>query len=159
MYDVLRDPQAWAKAGVVALVIGVTLALVNQWDGILGAARLDMLPLVMVFVTPFVVVMLSQIVAVERFRKDAGAGRILRDGGRSFGRIVASHGIPTRAALIGLAMGGLNTALMAAQSLAATGSLAGLDATVAAQALALPMVFSTIAQGAVYMKLARAATA
>ena len=140
------------RAGVVALVIGSALTLINQSSALFGAARLEVLPLALVFLTPFVVVAISQILG---FRQ---AGRDLADGTSSpplnepFLATVTRHGIPFRAVLLGLAAGGVNTSATLTAQLIAGGATGGPPVAVIAQAFALPILFGVLSQALSYRR-------
>ncbi|MFP6759491.1 MAG: hypothetical protein VCC99_14950, partial [Alphaproteobacteria bacterium] len=54
------------RAGIVALVLGGMLTLVNQSGALFGAERLQVLALVQVLVTPFLVVMVAQLLDIRQ---------------------------------------------------------------------------------------------
>ncbi len=59
------------RSAIVAVVIGSVLTLINQSGWVMGSDPLQLLPFILVFVTPFVVVTISQVAAVRRAFIDA----------------------------------------------------------------------------------------
>ncbi len=59
------------RSAIVAVVIGSVLTLINQSGWVVGSDPLQILPFILVVVTPFVVVTISQVAAVRRAFIDA----------------------------------------------------------------------------------------
>ncbi len=53
------------RAAIVGLILGSILTLTNQPDAIFGGAEIKTLPLVLVFLAPFIVVTISQILGIQ----------------------------------------------------------------------------------------------
>jgi len=53
------------RAAAIALVLGSILSLVNQADAIFGTEQLQLLPLILVYATPFIVVTVSHLFGVN----------------------------------------------------------------------------------------------
>ncbi len=81
----LIDAGVIRRAGIVALVLGSVLTLANQSGAIFGGGTVQVLPLVLVYLTPFVVVTVSQVLGIRRALLDAGRGRA--SVWRKFGRL------------------------------------------------------------------------
>ncbi len=141
-----------ARAAIVALILGSLLALANQGDAIFGAEEVELLPLMLVYATPFVVVTLSQLLgirqaAVERDRAPAGPARR-----ESFLVTTIGHGIPGRAAAVGLIVGSINSALVMALALVELGTLANLPWPLIGQAFGLPVLFGVLSQALAFRR-------
>ena len=145
------------RAGVVALVIGSVLTLINQSSALFGAAQLELVPLVLVFLTPFIVVAVSQILGFRQASKELNEGATLRTTNEPFWTTVAGHGIPLRAALIGLIAGSVNASITIAGGAGGAGE--ALPLVPIAQAVALPMLFSVLSQALSYRRAVAAHTA
>ena len=66
------NSAVFLRSAIVAVVIGSVLTLINQSRWVVGSDPLQLLPFILVFVTPFVVVAISQVVAARRAFIDAG---------------------------------------------------------------------------------------
>ena len=146
VWPLLLRRTVLARAAIIALALGIALTVINQSPAIFGEADIRALPLVLVFLTPFVVVALSQ---------GLGARQAVREGATAraepFLVTLAGHGIPRRAALLGLAAGAANSSVALAAS-AATGD-AGPPAALLAQAFVLPTLFGALSQALAYGRL------
>lgn len=154
----LIDANVLRRAGIVALVLGSILALANQSRAIFGELELEILPLVLVYVTPFVVVTISQILGIRRALRDIRVGTHLAALGGAFLATVGSHGIPFRALVLGLIVGSLNTLIVITTTLLDDGTLANLPLAPIVQAFVLPMLFSLLSQAISYRRVAAANT-
>jgi hypothetical protein len=63
-----------------------------------------------------------------------------------FAATLVSHGILARAVVLGLAAGGINTAIVAADSFAAGRDLDQMPVALIIQALSLPIIFGAVSQ-------------
>lgn len=153
----LIDASVLRRAGIVALLLGSILALANQSGAIFGELRLEIPQLVLVYLTPFVVVTISQVLGIRRALRDirAGAGHAARGG--SFLATVTSHGIPFRALVLGLIVGAISASIAVATTFLEFGTLADLAITPIVQAFILPMVFSLLSQAISYRRVASTA--
>ena len=106
------DTAVLRRAAIVALVLGSILTLANQTDALFGDAPVQLLPLLLVYLTPFVVVTISQILGVRRALYDARRDFAHEFRQDSFVTTALSHGIPLRSLLVGLAVGSVNTAIV-----------------------------------------------
>ncbi len=111
-----RNGQVLLRAAAVAVLIGSVLTLVNQADAVTGSGQIEWLPLVLVFITPFLVVSASQVFGTREARRSAGRIGYRRE---SFIGTLLSHGIPGRAIALSLAVGSTNTVIVAASALLA----------------------------------------
>ena len=132
-----------ARAAIVAALLGSILTLLNQPDAIFGDAEIGWLSLILVYLTPFLVVSVSQVLGIRA----AGAARPrVKQSRESFFATVFSHGIPMRAVVLSLAAGGISTAIVATDSLLAGHGLDQLPVASILQALILPAVFGALSQ-------------
>ena len=135
------------RAGVVALVIGSVLTLTNQSAALFGAAQLEVVPLVLVYLTPFIVVAVSQILGFRQASLELSKAGSSRNPNEPFWATVAGHGIPFRAALIGLIAGSVNASITIAG-----GAGEALPLAPIAQAYFLPTLFGVLSQALSYRR-------
>lgn len=143
----------FSRAAIIALIIGSLLTLINQGNAVLGDGEIAMTRLVLVFVTPFLVVLFSQALGAQQAALDASLPA-MQTLSESPLRTMIAHGIPMRAAIIGGLMGTLNTAALAASNMATAGTLGPLPSTPLIQAYALPVVFGLLSQAVAYRRMA-----
>jgi hypothetical protein len=134
-----------ARAAVAALVIGGALTAINQPAAVFGDAAFQQFPLGAVFVTPFLVVCLSQVLGFRAARRASA-----RDGNGphedSFFQTMAKHGILARSVLLGLGAGGVNTIFVGVVTLLSGRGLDQLPLPLVLQSLILSMVFGALLQ-------------
>lgn len=154
----LIDANVIRRAGIVAIVLGSVLTLANQPGAFFGQDAIKILPLVMVFLTPFIVVTISQVLGIRRALMDASPypGPASHHG--SFLTTAVSHGIPIRSFLVGLVVGITSTFIVAIATLLDGGTLADLPIALNVQAFVLPMLFGLISQAISYRRVASAST-
>ena len=146
--------QVLARSAIVAAILGSTLALVNQSEVIFGAAEIRWLPLFLAYLTPFLVVSLSQTLGLREARKASARMAGLRE---SFVATLFSHGIPARAVALGLGDGVINTAIVASAALFAGRGLGQLPLALIVQALTLPVLFGALSQAVSFRRAIRRA--
>jgi hypothetical protein len=146
--------QVITRSAIVAVILGSTLALVNQSDAIFGAAEIRWLPLALAYLTPFLVVSVSQSFGIREARKTLAWMTELRE---SFLETLISRGIPARAFALGLAAGAINTAIVASAALIAGDGLDRLPLALIAQALTLPILFGALSQAMSFRRAIRQA--
>lgn len=144
------------RAALVALILGSILTLLNQWDAVVGRAEIRLLPLVLVYLTPFVVVMISQVLGLRQATAD-----VLRKGIRlpleeRFPATVLSHGIPARAVVTGLMVGSVNASITLAGAYVTNGDPSALPLAAIVQAYSLPVLFGALSQAISYRRTTRA---
>ena len=149
-------PAVIIRAAVVALLLGSVLTLLNQWHAVFGNETIARLPLALVFATPFVVVVLSQLLALRRAAVDLHSGRALPAHEPGVIETALSHGIPMRSLMMGLAVGSTNGLIVATALLATTGTLSPFPAGLLAQAFVLPIAFGLLSQTISYRRAVRA---
>jgi hypothetical protein len=139
------------RAAIVAVVIGSVLTLINQSGTVVGIEPPQLMPFILVFVTPFVVVAISQVAAARRAFIDA-ARHGTPPSPEDFVTTATSHGIPTRALAIGLIIGSINAIIILAGALLHSGDLAAVSLTPLGQAYVLPLLFGVLSQAISYRR-------
>jgi len=140
------------RAFLVALVLGSILTLANQPDVISGNTAVQVLPLILVYLTPFVVVTISQVLGAHRARLDARFNHEKTPQPDGFFVTAISHGIPFRAVLVAATIGVINTAITAAATLASNGTISDLPVALIVQAFTLPVLFGLVSQTISYRR-------
>lgn len=143
--------SAVIRAAIVAIVIGSVLTLINQRAAFFGAEEIAILPLILVFQTPFLVVLASQMLAIRRATLDYQA-RIGPAKRERFLETLTAHEIPLRAIILGGLMGTLNTAIIGTANILSTGAALPLPTTLIAQAYTLPVLFGFVSQSLAYRR-------
>ena len=136
---------------LLALIIGGMLTLVSQSAALFGDAIFERLPLVLAFVTPFLVITISQLVATHQAVSDA-----IRDQTPAtttpFITTLVAHNIPSRALVIGLITGSTNSLLILISTLAQTGDITNAPLPLIVQSYVLPFVFGALSQALAYRR-------
>ena len=143
------------RAAVIALGLGSILTLANQAEAIFGAGKLQLLPLVLVYVTPFVVVTVSQLLGIQRAILDARRDRRNNPTDEPFALTALTHGIPSRALRLGLLVGGLNASLVTTVAFLGSGNLGAVSSALLGQAFSLPVLFGVLSQAIAYRRASR----
>ena len=141
-----------ARAAIVAAILGTALTTLNQPGAVFGQAGIQWLPLILVYLTPFMVVSVSQIIGARKAQVALAVMTEFREG---FAKALFSHGIPARAVSLAVAVGGINTTIVAADILLAGGSLDQLPVGLILQALTLPTVFGALSQALSFRRTIR----
>ncbi len=142
------------RALVIALGLGSILTLANQAEAIFGVEPLQMLPMMLVYLTPFVVVTVSQLLGVQRAHLDSRGGPRNIPADETFLLTALRHGIPSRALRLGLLAGGLNASLVMTVALLERGDLGTVSWALLAQAFGLPVLFGVLSQAIAYRRAA-----
>jgi hypothetical protein len=143
------------RAFLIALFLGSALTLTNQSGAIFGRDAVQILPLVLVYLTPFVVITVSQVLGLRRAMLDARSSHCFARHDVAFFATAMSHGIPRSALFVALVIGTANTSIVALSALIASGSLSNLPTALIAQAFALPMLFGLFSQTISYRRAAK----
>lgn len=143
------------RAAVIALGLGSILTLANQAEAIFGAGKLQLLPLVLVYVTPFVVVTASQLLGIQRAILEARRGGRNNSADEPFALTALTHGIPARALRLGLLVGGLNASLVTTVAFLESGNLGAVSWALLGQAFSLPVLFGLLSQAIAYRRASR----
>lgn len=143
------------RSAIVAVTLGSVLSAANQWEGIFGVDDIDYLSLTLVYCTPFIVVMISQIVAFRQADSDARLNVDMTIKTEPFSKTTVSHGIPMRAVRIGLAMGVINTTLVLGPALLNPADEITVPYVLLGQTFTLPVVFGILSQAVSYRRALR----
>ncbi len=142
------------RSAILALIIGSTLTWINQFDALFGSDTIQVLPLLLAYATPFVVIAISQLAAIRQAWQDARKEHIPQ----TTENLVATaflHGIPARAVTIGLTIGTINSAIILSGALLSTGDISAAPATLLAQVYTLPILFGFLSQAVSYRRAVR----
>ena len=139
------------RAALVALILGSVLTLANQSGAVFGPEIIQLLPLLLVYLTPFVVVTASQLLGARQAAADNARSR--GSGDETFASTAFSHGIPARAGLMGLAAAGVNATIVAMAALLEHGGPGQLPYPLLGQSLVLPMLFGVLSQAIAYRRV------
>ena len=156
------SPDLWSllsaailrRALVIALGLGSILTLANQAQAIFGAEALQMFPMMLVFLTPFVVITVSQLLGVQRAHRDSRGGARHVPADDTVLLTALRHGIPSRALRLGLLAGGLNASLVMTLALFQRGDLDAVSWPLLAQAFGLSTLFGALSQSIAYRRAA-----
>ena len=129
----------FSRAAIIAIIIGSSLTLMNQTDAVFGNAKFEIVPLALVFLTPFLVVSVSQIFGIREARKLTAHETL----GGFLGTLFI-HGIPIRAITLGLTIGVTNIIIVAVAN--SVQSFDQLPLALMIQGLTLPILFGAISQ-------------
>ncbi len=146
--DVLR------RSAILALIIGSALTWINQFDALFGSDTIQVLPLFLAYVTPFIVIAISQLAGIRQARLDAKKEHIPGTTENLFATALL-HGIPARAVTIGLIIGTINAVIIMSQALLSTGDIGAAPATLLAQVYTLPVLFGFLSQAVSYRRAVR----
>ncbi|MEH6346407.1 MAG: hypothetical protein V7785_15040, partial [Bermanella sp.] len=138
-FDVIK------RSLILSMIIGSALTLLNQTSAIFGQGEFQLIPTVFMFITPFIVITLSQLVAAEQARIDCINGQNINPD-ISFLNILVNRNIGMRALIIALIMGLTNCTLMGLISLGIDGSLSLLSENLVFQFFILPLLFGALSQ-------------
>ncbi len=130
---------------ILSIIIGAILTLLNQPSAIFGQVELKLLPTIFMFITPFIVITLSQLVANEQARIHEANGQ-KRSRNISFVNILVNHNVVPRALIIAVVMGLINCILMGLISLYENESLSLLSTSLVVQFFILPLIFGGLSQ-------------
>ncbi len=144
------------RAALVALVVGSFLTLANQFAAIFGTEEFEFLPLVLVYLTPLVVVTISQMLGIRRATTDARQSGGHRWGEEPVLATALAHGIPLRAVLVGVLVGSVNASIVLPIALLEGAGVNSLPVAVLAQAYVLPVLFGLLSKTIAYRRAALA---
>ncbi len=142
------------RSAILALIIGSALTWINQFDALIGSDTIQVLPLFLAYVTPFIVIAISQLAVIRKPRLDAKKEHIPGTTENLFATAFL-HGIPARAVTIGLIIGTINAAIILSQALLSTGDIGAAPATLLAQVYTLPVLFGFLSQAVSYRRAVR----
>lgn len=150
--------QIFIRAGVVAMFIGSILLLVNQNEALFGQSRLQLLPMSLAYITPLVVVSLSQVFGTRAAQKLLAQDLDILRLQQGFFQTVMSYGIPLRAVTMGIVAGGINTTIVATVNLSAGKGLDQLPFPLILQAFTIPIIFGALSQALSFRRVLNQST-
>lgn len=136
---------------LLALIIGSVLTLFNQSAAVFSDAAFEWLRLALVFVTPFVVIAISQLVATQQAVSDITRSQTAAVN-THFITTLFAHNIPFRALMIGLIIGSATSLLILINGFFQTGDIANVPLPVLVQSYVLPFVFGALSQALAYRR-------
>jgi len=144
----------FARSMILALIIGSVLTLVNQFNALFGSYSLDILPLILVYITPFIVITISQFTGIRQAWTDGKEGYIpmIQE---HFVSTALSHRIPTRAVTIGLIIGVINSIIILIVLFLGTGAIGSAPIAFLGQTFALPILFGFLSQSIAYRRTSK----
>ena len=145
------DAAVLKRSLLLALIIGGILTLVNQPAALFSDAIFERLPLTLAFVTPFVVITVSQLGATHQAVSDAIRGQSSATNS-SFITTLFAHNILLRALVIGLTAAGATSLLTLISTFSLTGNVINASLPLLIQAFVLPFVFGTLSQTLAYRR-------
>jgi hypothetical protein len=110
------------------------------------------LPMILVFQTPFLVVVASQILAIAQANRDFLMNPRAQGARESIFQTLIGHYIPARVFLLGGLLGALNTVIVSLNNEIATGSILPLTTVLISQAFFLPILFGLASQSLAYRR-------
>ncbi len=152
LLSIARSYGIVRRAAIAALVIGSALTLINQPQAVFGDAPLNLAPFILVYLTPFVVVVLSQVLGTRTLFSEVAGGRSTGRDAESFAGTALSHGIPLRVATVALGVGTAMTPAIVALTLLDGGDLSRVPLAQIGQVYALPLVFGLLSQTLAYRR-------
>jgi hypothetical protein len=147
----LVDRAVIIRATIVAVVIGSLLTIVNQSGWLTGNEPPQVLQLILVFLLPFAVVLVSQVAGIRQANVESAESAI-RERVENVLQTLIAHGIPARAIAIGLVFGSVNAVLTLANAYLAAGNIESIAVVPLAQAYTLPFVFGLLSQTISYRR-------
>jgi len=139
------------RSFVIALVIGGALNLINQFEAFFGTGDIQVLPLILMFTTPFAVVFFSLRASFYRAWQDINHGRAPN---KIKGLLLTSfaHGIPAKALIFGVLVGSINLIILLLEGYLSVGEFRMVSLVQTAQFYTLPIFFGFFSQGLSYRK-------
>ena len=145
------SPDILKRSFVLALGIASLLTLVNQNAAVLGQQNFRVLALVLAFLTPFIVILLSQLGATHQVMNDQRHKK-QNTATQSLVQTMGKHNIPKRALIIALCAGSITTVVFLSERLWLAGELNQLPLPQIAQSYALPFIFGLFSQAMAYRR-------
>jgi len=145
------DENVLKRATVLALIIGFLLTVTNQPDAIFGTGSFIVLQLILAFVTPFIVITLSQLGALHQANIDEIEG-VKGSKLETFTTSISSHNIPARALIISMIVGGISSLIILTNTVLSTGGLDNTPWPQLVQSYVLPFVFGAMSQALTYRR-------
>lgn len=142
------------RSMILALVIGSVLTLVNQFNALFGSYPLEILALILVYITPFMVISISQFTGIRQAWTDGKEGLIPMIEEHLFSTAL-SHRIPIRAVIIGVIIGVINSIIILIVMFLRTGAIGSAPIALLGQTFALPILFGFLSQAIAYRRTSK----
>ena len=139
------------RSAILALIIGSALTLINQFNALFGSESIQILPLILVYATPFAVIAISQLAGIRQALFDFNGERVIKTR-EHFVAMAFRHGIPARAIAIGLIMGALNAVVFMTAAYLHTGDIGTPPIDQIILAITLPILFGILSQAIAYRR-------
>ncbi len=140
------------RAALIALALGSILTLFNQSEALFGSQEIQLLPLVLVYVTPFITITISQVLGIRQAIVDVLQKRVRLPIAEHFLSTVTSHGIPFRAILTGLLIGSVNMSIVLTTLFLQNGDMSSVPVALLGQVYSLPVLFGVLSQAISYRR-------
>lgn len=141
------------RAVIIALILGSVLTLLNQSEAVFGEGAIQYLPLALVYLFPFIVVSVSQYLGIRQALVDTRDTAILRPLREHPLVTPFRHGIPVRAAIIGLIIGTFAAGINLLAGNPDIDTIHDLPIALTAQGYILPAFFGLFSQTVAYRKI------
>jgi hypothetical protein len=138
------------RSALLALIIGSMLTYVNQSSAVLGANDFNKVQLLLAYLTPFVVILLSQVLAIRQAEINKAQNKVLSVS-RQFKTRELTENIFVRALFISLFVGSVNNAIVMTTQLHHS-KVDGLPWFLLIQSYVLPLVFGALSQAMAYRR-------
>lgn len=145
------DANVLTRSLVLALIIGSILTLVNQSAAIFGDELFEKLPSLLAFVTPFLVIMLSQLGAIKQAVIDRQHSQTPNETTRFINTMIG-HNIPFRALAISLIAGSVSSVIILINTIFQTGDITNAPLPLLVQSYLLPFIFGAFSQALTYRR-------
>ncbi len=145
------DTNILKRASIMAFIIGSILILSNQSGAVFGDDSFKQPQLMLAFLTPFLVVTLSQLVAIQRAIIDRSYSATTVKATGFFNTII-NHNIPFRAIVISLIIGSLSSVIILINTIFQTGDITNTPLPLLVQSYLLPLIFGALSQTLTYRR-------
>ena len=144
------------RALLVAAVLGSVLTLINQSDAMFGNGVFQYDQLALVYLTPFIVVAVSQVLAIRKALADARNNMLVGPEKEHPVLSALRHGIPARAVIVSFVMGSLASGYVLISGNSGGTESGDLPVALMAQGYILPAIFGLLSQTISYRRAAQA---
>lgn len=141
------------RSVLLALIIGSILTYVNQFSAVLGTSVFNKLQLLLAYLTPFIVILLSQVLAIKQAEIHKTQNKVLSVSRQLKTRKLAEN-IFVRALLISIFVGSVNSAIVVTTQYHYS-KIDSLPWFLLIQSYVLPLVFGALSQAMAYRRCIR----
>jgi len=143
--------DVFKRSLILALIICGMLTLINQPTAVFSSDKFVKLQLILAFITPFVVITLSQLGAKHQADIDRSKGRLSTNPER-FITMVLKHNIPFRALIISMVIGSVSSVIILTSTVIQTGGVENIPWPQLVQSYVLPFIFGAFSQALTYRR-------